>query len=342
MSLAERQKNNFDFLRLVAALCVTFAHSFNYSFPKFTEPLDTLTNGKLNFSYLGLCTFFSLSGYLIAKSVHSSSSLKHFFWKRLLRIQPLLIVVCLATVFLLGPLFTTLTLGEYFSSIHTWTYLRTVFPLTGVQFTLPGVFTGYRETGVNGSLWTLVVEERLYLFIALIFFLTKIGKQTWFALTALTNLYFIITLVAPKLAVVPVNYLTLFFILLFMNAASLYEMQINFQKNHFKLIGAALLFYVPSFLNPKLVFLQVLFLPVLVISIAYIKGWLNKAGKYGDFSYAIYVTSFPVQQMLCSIKILKENPYLQFSCTVAIVLPLAVLSWHFIEKKMLAYKTLFA
>lgn len=338
MALTDRQKNNFDFLRLVASLCVTFSHSFNYSYPNYIEPLYTVSKGKFHFAYFGLCIFFSLSGFLIAKSASNSRSILHFLWKRILRIQPLLLVVCIATVFLLGPFFTTLTVQQYFLQIHTWTYFRNVFPITGVQFTLPEVFTAYSEKGVNGSLWTLVVEERLYLASALILFIPKIGKVIWYLFVVSASGYFITTILFPEIIPYQFNYTTSFYMLLFINSASLYLLKINFENNYLTLAALSLVLYLGSFINCKFTFLQVFCLPIFIVSIAYIRGRLNKAGKYGDFSYGIYVFSFPVQQMLCSVKILKENPYLQFVCTLLIVFPLAVLSWHFIEKKMLVYK----
>jgi peptidoglycan/LPS O-acetylase OafA/YrhL len=74
----------------------------------------------------------------------------------------------------------------------------------------------------------------------------------------------------------------------------------------------------------------------LVNSIAKIKGKLNFAGKYGDFTYGTYVFSFPVQQILIAKGVL--NPYYLFLVTAIIVLPLAILSWNLIEYPFLKLK----
>ncbi len=263
MILSERQENSFDFLRLFAALCVTFAHSFNYSYPDYIEPLYTLTNGKLNFSNVGLYTFFSMSGFLIARSAQNSVSVWHFLWKRILRIQPLLLALCLVTVLLLGPFFTALSVSQYFSSESAWTYFRNVFPLTGIQFTLPGVFINYSNNSINGSLWTLVVEERLYILAAIIFFLPKIGKKIWYLLTIAFNCYFIITLFAPQLFTLQFNY-TFFLALLFINSACLYTLQFDFYKYRYILIMFGFLFSAVSFLKPETAFLQTINEPLVV------------------------------------------------------------------------------
>jgi hypothetical protein len=48
-----------------------------------------------------------------------------------------------------------------------------------MQFTLPGVFTHHADKGVNGSLWTLIIEERIYILMTLIF-LYKKDKSKYF------------------------------------------------------------------------------------------------------------------------------------------------------------------
>ncbi|MEQ1553344.1 MAG: acyltransferase family protein, partial [Ferruginibacter sp.] len=109
ISQTERQQNNYDFLRVFAALCITFTHSFNLLKLNEKEYLLKFTNGKIDFAFVGLCIFFSISGYLIAKSAIVSPSFKNYLWKRFLRIQPMLILVCILSVFILGPFFTELS-----------------------------------------------------------------------------------------------------------------------------------------------------------------------------------------------------------------------------------------
>jgi len=339
MNITGRQNNNIDFLRLFGAICVTFAHSFNHCYPYHIEPLANLSKGKTNFADIGLCIFFSISGYLIVKSALTSSSIKQYFWKRLLRIQPLLIIVCILTVFLLGPFFTNLPVLKYFSNIRTWTYFRNVFPLTGMQFNLPEVFGNYiGEKGVNGSLWTLVVEERLYLVLGVVIFLPVYNKYFWYLLVGGINICYLINVVSRQNILPYFNNSTMFYALLFINSSVMYLLEFNFVKNLTRYLVAGVLLFLLTLILPAFLFLQLYLIPVIILSISQIKCFANGAGKYGDFSYGIYVFSFPVQQMLVSIKILKENPYMQFLVTLLLVLPVAVLSWHFVEKKFLTFK----
>ena len=173
MRLKERFSNNYDFLRIFAALCIIFYHSFALLARDNEDPLNQITNGRVDFSLIGLSIFFCISGYLIAKSAVKSATPVNYLWKRFLRIQPLLIVLSFFTIFFIGPIFTKIPLSEYFLNGNTYAYFRNVMPLFGIQFTLPGVFTELYDKGVNGSLWTLIVEERLYLLMTIVFLYKK-------------------------------------------------------------------------------------------------------------------------------------------------------------------------
>ena len=301
-----------------------------------------LSGGRYDFSFIGLSIFFSISGYLITKSVYTSSSLLSYFWKRFLRIQPLLILVCILTVLVLGPIFTTLPTQEYLGNPETWTYFRNIFPATGIQFVLPGVFAeNIHGDGVNGSLWTLIVEERLYLAVSL-FFLFKKQKKIFAFMMLLVNILLLFKSIFFEGAIV--QYLAgshVFYAMIFLNAGAMYQLAINFKsllKNKF--VWLALPVMAVSLALPMLEFLLVMIIPFCIILIAQVSAATNKAGKWGDFTYGVYIFAFPVQQMLIACHQFPESPYTLFMATMAIVLPLSALSWHLLEKKCLAYKKL--
>jgi peptidoglycan/LPS O-acetylase OafA/YrhL len=76
------------------------------------------------------------------------------------RILPALMVCVAATVLVLGSLLTTS--HEYWSA-QTWRYAWSNASLWRAEYLLPGVFAGQPSNVVNGSLWTLPIEARLYL-----------------------------------------------------------------------------------------------------------------------------------------------------------------------------------
>jgi len=337
MRSKERFKNNYDFLRIFAAFCIIFYHSFALLAKADQDPLNQITKGRVNFSLIGLSIFFCISGYLIAKSAVKSPTPVNYLWKRFLRIQPLLIVLCFFTVFLIGPIFTKLSLSGYFLNGNTYAYFRNVMPLFGIQFSLPGVFTELYDKGVNGSLWTLIVEERLYLLMTVIF-LYKKDKSNYLAfLILLLNILYIVNRYWFSGEMIPyLSQSAFFYALLFLNSAALYLLKIRFGKKQavYILIGFACI--IIGILFPHINVLYCIAFPLLVNSLAAIKGKLNFAGKYGDFTYGTYVFSFPVQQIIISKGIV--NPYFLFFFTIAIVFPLAILSWKFIESPFLSLK----
>jgi peptidoglycan/LPS O-acetylase OafA/YrhL len=249
------------------------------------------------------------------------------------------VVLCILTVFFLGPIFTSFSLPEYFRHSQTWSYFRNIFPLTGLQFHLPGVFNNYTgEKGVNGSLWTLIIEERLYLILALVYFIPGRSKWLVYLLTLIFNSWYLLSTIINLTSFPTINNIAGFYSVIFLNAGALYLMSIEFSKKRsIFLVAGILLFLLPT-IYPLFSYLLVIAIPILVIAIANIKCGLNKAGKYGDFTYGIYVFSFPVQQMLSSAQLFKNNPYIQFLVTLVIVFPFAITSWHLLEKRVLRYK----
>ncbi len=344
MLFKERLNNNYDFLRLFAALCIIYTHSYGLVSKYKEEPLVRLTNNRLDFAFLGLSIFFSISGYLITKSALNSPSFKNYIWKRFLRIQPMLILVCFLSVFLLGPIFSTLPFKEYFSNIGTYTYFRNIMPLFGIQFTLPQVFTNnIAENGVNGSLWTLIIEERLYLLIGILFLFKNYSKHFMLGLILTLNiLYFLHFIVFDGSLIKYLNGGNVFYALIFLNSSAYYLLKTPFLK-----LSISYLFY--TFLISVLIVsfyvipekpIQVLLIPLLVLAFAHLKGITNNTGQYGDFTYGIYAFSFPIQQMLISYSLDNNIPGRIFFLTLIITFPIAILTWHLIEKRMVEYKEL--
>ena len=335
-----RLSNNYDILRLLAALCIAFTHSFNLLSQNSREPLMLLSNQQFDFSYIGLCIFFSVSGYLVVKSAVTSINPLNYYWKRFLRIQPLLILVTILSIIAVGPIFTTMPLTAYFKDLFTFTYLRNIFPATGIQFILPGVFANNKaEAGVNGSLWTLVVEERLYILVSVLCFL-KFNSQKYFVFPVIIlDIIYISQNVILHLSAL--HYFAephIFYALLFLNAGGFFLMNLDFKKlARPKFFAPMFLLVILLLVFPSLAVLRVLVIPLFIITLAQWKGVLNKAGTYGDFTYGLYLFAFPVQQMLIA-GLNGDNPWILFGQTLLVVTPLAILSWHLVEKRFLKLK----
>ena len=155
--------NAMDLVRLGAALLVIVSHAFEFSgVPHEGEPFMALTGGQLTFGRLGVAVFFILSGYLITESFLRAENRASFLAARICRIYPLLFVVVIVSVFVVGPLLSTLSLGDYFSDQKTWAYLVNL-TLFNKFDELPGVFENNPYGAVfNAPLWTLKFEIMCY------------------------------------------------------------------------------------------------------------------------------------------------------------------------------------
>lgn len=122
--------NNFDALRLIAALMVLLAHTATTS----NRPLWVAVAG-VDYGRLGVLIFFSISGYLVTASWRSDPDIGRFLAKRFLRVAPGLMVAVPVTFLVV------LALGLY------------GFPSNPLH-------------RLNGSLWTIEYEVQCYLLLA--------------------------------------------------------------------------------------------------------------------------------------------------------------------------------
>src|SRR5689334_15260083 len=127
-----KHDNAFDALRLFAALLVIVGHAF-----RLTGEAGVMFAGA-GVATTGVKIFFVISGYLVAQSWLRDPDARRFLQRRLLRIVPGLAAVVLVTVFVLGPLLSTLPAAAYFADPRTWTYLANLafYPADA----LPGLF----------------------------------------------------------------------------------------------------------------------------------------------------------------------------------------------------------
>jgi peptidoglycan/LPS O-acetylase OafA/YrhL len=171
------RQNNFDVLRLGAALLVLWSHSYAVTATPKDEPFLSYFGFTLSGGMVAVDAFFFISGYWISQSAESRP-LFQYAKARALRILPALFVAVLFGI-AIGAYFTTLPRDVYFSSPVTWDYLRNAY-VFGIRYELPGVFETLPYSAVNGSLWTLPVEVTMY-YIAAVIAGTRMRSPTAFA-----------------------------------------------------------------------------------------------------------------------------------------------------------------
>ena len=326
--------NNINVIRLIAATIVIYGHM--YSLLGLEQPM-IYHDGVGAFA---VRIFFVLSGFLICTSYLHDSNAKHFLVKRVARIFPGLIAVVVVSTFVLGPLLTTLPLGEYFASAATWAYLE-----NGILYTqpnLPGVFEDAAIPVFNGSLWTIPIEFSMYLILLALF---KIAAKSRFA-PVLIDAAFVASAAAliawpvlfPDASVViygtdwvdALMYIPYFF------AGAVYalhkdKIRLSLQVSVFLLIMLSCLGIQSRVLWNVL---GILILPYVFLSMSFAApAVFGRVFAVNDFSYGTYLWAWPVQQSVILLVGPQALPPTAFFiiCTL-VTYACAVLSWYLVEK----------
>ncbi|MBS0216712.1 MAG: acyltransferase [Proteobacteria bacterium] len=296
----------------------------------------------------GVMIFFSISGYLVASSWLHDPSITRFFMKRSLRIFPALIVLVLFTIFAVGPMNTTLSLPDYYSNPLTWNYLRNIGLY--IVYYLPGVFEhSVIPNAVNGSLWSLPAEFFMYLMTPLLMLLLPWRKEVMFAIftifAACAAVYIQTGYQGPR----PVAYATevraALSMAAYFSAGAFFAISERWLPLRADIAVFALFAYVLAIVLPLGDHSAYISAIVSSIAIAYIfitigksaTRTLQSAGKYGDFSYGMYLYAFPIQQFL---HVRLPNMPLVGHILLATLMTIAFawLSWHLVEKRALQFK----
>ncbi|HEY3346077.1 MAG TPA: acyltransferase, partial [Nitrospirota bacterium] len=94
-----------------------------------------------------------------------------------------------------------------------------------------------------------------------------------------------------------------------------------------------------SLRTQMLYIISFLTIPYLVLYFAYAKiPAIKNFGRYGDYSYGVYIYGFPIQQMVLLFLGPHINRFIFFIIAYAITLIISVLSWNFIENPALRLK----
>ncbi len=332
--------NLFDLLRFIAATMVIYGHS--YPLLGLTPPdLITRIFPFADSGALGVYIFFSISGFLNAKSVVKNKATV-FYINRSLRIFPGLFVALLFAALVVGPLCTALPLDRYIVSPQTWRYI-TANSVLSPNYALPGVFNeNLYKTAVNGSLWTLPTEFALYLILPLAVkaldnrlratLLIAAGLLFFHIISVYISGYAINTFGLGPLEEVSAN--AFFF---FAGASVAYSGAEKSSTRQLIFLSLLLLF------TGRAAYGSIAFLiifPMLVIKIGSLET--RRLKLKNDISYGIYIYAFPVQQTVWHFFNSKISPVVMMLLSMLVTFVLALISWHFIEKPILANRESFA
>lgn len=314
---------------------VLYAHSFVFYGQHEVNFLNLTSYGGL-----GVSIFFVISGYLITKSWDSDPDPVRFFIKRALRIFPALIVVVVLSAVLIGPIFSSLSIGDYFNHPFFLSYFKNIilYPF----FALPGVLENVRFPNVlNGSLWSLPIEFFLYCLVLVVGFFLKSSKLLYLFLLMvfLLVLKYWIWPGAEMLVIYGSDVRQFFLAGIYFIIGACYckfKLEKFFSLSGVAVAGFLIVFFAGlTYLSKYLLFV---FLPYIVLAYGLSSSKLGSFfNKTGDYSYGFYIYAFPVQQLFL-LKFPSVSYLTYLVSTTVITLFFSIVSWHFVEKKCLSFK----
>lgn len=326
-------KNNFDLLRLLFAGTVCLVHAYVLSGYQQLEWIPRILS-----STVAVKSFFVISGFLVFMSFERSSNFASYVSKRIRRIYPAYFtVVMLCAIGLVAV--SSKSIGDYFSL----TWLKYVFAnltfLSFLQHTLPGVFETNKLALVNGPVWTLKIEMMFYLVVPIFVFLfRRFGRFPMLVLLYCSSIAYgtLLALVAER------------------TGSEIYSelvRQLPGQLSYF-MAGAFFYYYLTSF-ERRIGYFLFMSVSVLTANMIYPLPWLEpfalatavvffglflyvgNFGKYGDFSYGIYILHCPITQLLLYSGWFQDKPWYFLITVIFITTACAIAMWHLVEKRFL-------
>jgi peptidoglycan/LPS O-acetylase OafA/YrhL len=296
---------------------------------------------------MGLDMLFVTSGFLVTASLVVRQDLIAYLWARILRVYPGLLVMLVLTVFVLGPALTSLPRSAYYASPLTWEYFRKCATLIGgVRYSLPGVFDNVPLKGeFNGSLWTMPVEVRMYLYLAAIYValavVPALRLKAMRVVLPLSAAVLIAIVLSQRLTGSAYNGANIR-VFMFLYGSSLFVWRERVPMGPWVLVGILAALVLASFDKTVFFVVYAACLAPLVLHLVYVPGGrIRQFNDWGDYSYGVYIYAFPVQQTLAFLFPAMTLGLMMGSSAVVSV-AIAIVSWKLIEERALARKGDFA
>ena len=342
-------KNNFDLLRLFAALQVAILHVHHYlSWSGRSDVLSSLLG-----LFPGVPIFFFISGFLISRSYEKNSRLTDYTRNRVLRIYPALHICVFLNLLLVGA-------TGYFSTVDAGLWdigLLYLAKTTIFQFYNPDFMRHFGDGVLNGVLWTICVELQFYVLTPIIYVLviserkrsttialallvvasiiinrllfatqSEYGESNYWKLVRVSFMPWIYMFLAGILAQRNFDYLARFLRKrLLLLALPAYVLYAHFMYAHGFPIG--------NNISPLVFFPLV----AIIFIAAYSAPEFSRMTLHGqDVSYGIYIYHVPVMNMFLFYHY--QNNKIYTVMILLITLALALASWFLIERPSLKRK----
>ncbi len=321
--------NNFDIIRLFAALMIFAYHPIIWYTQQYSVALTSLQLyilGRLG--HAAVAIFFAVSGYLITLSILRDYSIGTFIIKRIARVLPAQVCVTLCIALLIGPVCTSITIQAYFSSVSLYQFIVLESLIIANAKTLPGLWNG---TIITSTTWSLFLEVKLYILVMLLSILGFYNKKFGYLIFCIGYTLCIVIIpssVISKLLhinIAPWYSYSYIFVISGLYAVYKHYVPISWPIS----IVLSILFYYCPISWPVHQLLEALFYVNVVLCIAY-KFVYTYSIKY-DISYGIFLWHTPINLILFHNFNYNGSPMYLLLCSALCTLACALLSHILVE-----------
>lgn len=329
--------NGFNLVRLVCALLVVVYHGYqmNTLVPGAKDPATAFLAPVADLGALAVGVFFVISGMFITQSWMRDPHLARYALRRVARIVPGLFA-CLLITTVVAVLFFSARGAAGLLDPAPWRFVFGNTALHGLQYIIPPeelrVPWVLHGQDLNGPLWTLYWEGRMYVMVALIGLAAALPLRAWIRGCALflllaANLF-------PEVVggyVWEVRMWSLFLVGMLLHTFST-ELRIGARHVACALALAALNWTRSAALTPS----PLTWFGIALVAVT-LALWAGNARipftshvRRHDYSFGIYIWHWPVLLMLREV--LPPIGALRLTAlALLVIVPLSMLSWHLVE-----------
>lgn len=339
-------ENSIGLLRLLLAGAVLWGHAWYLTGRATEEPFaHWLLADRETMATFAVKAFFVLSGFLVMQSAQRLSSPRRFLWHRLLRIYPGFWACLLVTAILLPAATWGICPKIEANWVSAADYVRANWLRFYEQPQIENLLTqSAPHDDLNGSLWTLPYEIGCYVVLGFFSWVGLLKKQSfsiWMAGISWLALY-LHDILWPATAwfFKSEGRLLCIWFVSGTIAANLPDSFLRGLRGWRAALAAATV-YLAACRFGGLAVVGPIAITALVLSLAWsLPGRDFETRVGGDYSYGIYIYAYPVQQCLISVGLLRYGMVLYIGLVAVITMILAYGSWHLIEKRALALKSI--
>ncbi|MFE7416411.1 acyltransferase family protein [Rhodococcus sp. NPDC057529] len=285
--------------------------------------------------------FFAISGFLVLRTWNRNPTVRTYLRARAYRLLPAFWVNLIVTAFVIAPIATQVAGGDVialFRGEHSaWRYVVQNSTTWVFFYDIDGTPNNVPFPGAwNGSIWMLKWEVAAYVGLLIIGITGVVRKRL--LILSLAAAFWVLVLLNSVTELSPSNnfHEASRFGLMFSVGAALWaysdKIKVDWRLSVISCLGILIGVWLPDYRLSA------------APSLAYLVFWLAvhmKNAKFirrNDYSYGIFLYSFPVQQLILCLGFPYRSPVLFFIFALTLTLPFAVASWHLVEKPIRARK----